>query len=181
MALKKPLSQTERKKIKLASDLQEALDKIGDNPLKEPERFAIIEKDDDSEVVEELWATFPAFKNKKVSAEQQSVFIERVISKIADFEDVDGEYKDTENTKECDTPTMKQCTEITKAAKELDLSWSIEKQTEWLEKTKKQMLKISGLNIKDLTEWEQLLVIQQVRSFAFGQTTAAVGKYIKNL
>ena len=180
MALPKPKNEDERKKVKLAADLQQALDETGNTPINESERFEIIKKEDDFEVINELWGTYTEFKDKKVSAEQQSIFIERVIEKITSFSDENGEYKDTENTKECNVPSLPECSEITKRAREFDLKWSHKKQIEYVKKIKEEILKISGLNKDKLTEWEQTLVVEQIKAYAFGNTNAAVGKYIKN-
>jgi hypothetical protein len=174
----KKVGQMKKQKVELAPELQKTLDEIGDNPLKEPELYKLIETNPrPSEVFKKA---APKLKMSAFKSREVAEFIDAVKNKVTDFFDDDGNPKITEATKDCDMPDFEQAEEIFYSIKEMMETGNVEEVKKIEAKITRLIWKVSGLKKTDLTQWEQELVRVQVQKAAINDTQTALGIQVKN-
>jgi len=175
------MNKEKEEEIVLEPELQKALDKVGNNPMEEPEIFKIIEEVKGIQSSLDILDTFKDIDSEKFSAKQISHFIRKVSEKIQFIKDEDGNYKSTKNTENCDLPSFKQATVIYRLAEEKLDSKTTKKRKEEIEKEEDALIwKVAGLKKDNLTEWEQTLVSEQIKSCAYGESLSSLGIKLKN-
>ena len=152
----------EKEEIKLSDELQKLLESKGNTPISEPKLHKMLFEDnaDPVDVFEE------AIKGVDIKLDDYDkkpkevyTFIGDLTRKLQGYKTEDGVCKVTPNTEDCLMPTLK---ETRMLRKEIDkVSESDDKSVESVEK---KFLKVSGLDIKKLTDWEKELVIVTIQT-----------------
>jgi len=191
-----PLLQTLQRlseKIELPTELQEKLDKIGDNPVVEPEIAKAIEDEAENGIIPIATIILTNEEIKKYTAIEIADFVYAVKVKVyLSFKDEDGNFKSTPFTQDAQLPNALEIDEMQKAIKkEFELVEQLvdkkltQKQREKLlkekqqveEKNKNRAFEIAGLKREDLSIWEQNLVIQMTTEAIRGFRNHSQGKH----
>lgn len=171
---------SEKKEYKLPEKLQLKLDAVGDNPIDEPEIYAMMEEGKKrSEVFKKVAS---GLKMGDFSAKDVAEFIKAVNMKIVSPRKENGEWKTTPGTEDCDMPDYETCEDFYYMVKErlTDKTMTKDKVEKSLEDEDKVIWAVSGLKKDKLTEWEQDLVRAQLRSFMMENAMTALGFELKN-
>lgn len=149
---------------KLPEALQTVLDSWGNTPIDEPEFAKMIEDNPlelDTLAIKDL--NIDDFNTLDIG-----LFVNKVRSKVIDYIDDDGKYKSTKNIDKAKLPRTSELKALRKMASE-DGAVDME--------INEEVLKVAGLKKKDLSTWEQNLVIQMVMAFANAVTQTTLGNY----
>ena len=136
--------------------LQEVVDELGDNPMKEKKIFNLLEDNDPMGILKHI----KSLKGNKgldfdaMDALEVSRFIANVRFRVVSFNDADGNSKYTENTKDSKMPTFSESIEL----KKLFTDGKHSEATEYA-------LKLSGLDVEKLSDWEKSLVESDINSY----------------
>lgn len=187
---------------KLNEKLQAVLDLVGNTPIAEPEIAEILE----AKVVKKTKVVKLAFSKldgdlniKDFPAVEIAEFFSKLTSKIMNKKNEDGVFKSTPNTENLNLPDFEEVEDIFEIIVQLNtnsqqqdeiqknlkngidveqeiIDKSIKELTSILKKLDKIVWKVSGLNKKDLTEWEQSLVSEQILASVTEVEKTSVGK-----
>jgi len=159
--------------------LLELVENLGDTPTKEPKLYKIITSTD-----EDKWANLvKTVLGKKDSIdnytmEEFGLLIDAIKSRVVSIKDEDGNYKSTPNTEDMNLPKpsvgMKMFALAKKKAIGVDVDDDIDEQIE------KLVWEASGLNKDDLSDWEQVLVSEQIQASVYNPMLTAEGMNLKN-
>jgi hypothetical protein len=164
---------------------------MGDSPVSAPTVFEAIQKDKVTLAkhlltIEEI--------TKKYSAKEVGDFLYAVEQHITSHKKSDGSFKTTPNTENCQLPNFLEAeqmseigrgievarTKLSSSKKEAEAQEVLDELTALSKKIEKLAFKISGCDIKKLTDWEKELVAIQVYTSAADATLSAVGKQLGN-
>jgi len=178
---------------KLPKQLQAAVNKIGNTPIDEPKIFEAIGNQSKDGMIPIVNLTLTREEAVAHSAEEIGDFIYEVIRKITSNRDEDGNFKSTQNTKECDMPDVFKVDELLKKiikVEELRQRYittepSRSKKTEEkYDKASKELqdevFESTGLKKDTLTDWEQLLVMEMTYATIKGCKAHSMGKRFQN-
>ena len=174
----------------LPDELQEALDKLGDNPFKEPKLFEVIEDTNGTAYKLAIAEEVIGDKVDYFTATEIGKFIYKIEQQIVSKKDKDGNYKVTDATANCDMPRMRATQEIMKLGEDYrEMSQNLTEAKD--EKAKDKIMedikvvdkkiadiiwKETGLKEDDLSPWEVLLVMQMVQDNTNNALLSAMGK-----
>jgi len=176
-------------KKKLHPELQKKLESYGNNPVAEPEKYALIQKN--KLELAKLLLTTEELTSKFTSMEVGD-FIHEVVKKVSYFQEEDGTFKYTPKTEMCRLPNFIEVEDLVKKSEKVTKLNTEYTQNPTNKKTKKELedaakelgdkkIEISGLNFEDLSDWEKELVKMQIYYSALDATLSAVGKSLGNL
>ena len=174
----------------LPDELQEALDKLGNNPFKEPKLFEVIEDTNGTAYKLAIAEEVIGDKVDYFTATEIGKFIYKIEQQIVSKKDKDGNYKVTDATANCDMPRMRATQEIMKLGEDYrEMSQNLTEAKD--EKAKDKIMedikvvdkkiadiiwKETGLKEDDLSPWEVLLVMQMVQDNTNNALLSAMGK-----
>lgn len=167
----------DKKEIILLDELQEVFKKVGDNPLEEPKLYEMLRSDKvkKSQVIKELFKGTD-LKIADFDAIEIAKLFNKVSKKIMLVRNEDGTFKKTKGTENCDLPNFEQVDEIQELWEEAVVGNNSDSE----KKLDSLVWKISGLKKKGLTEWEQVLVKEQILASAYDATMTSLGQDLKN-
>jgi len=180
-------------KVVLAPELEIKLEAIGNTPILEKDRYKKIKDKDENGLIAIIEDLITREEVKEFKAEEIGDFIHAVIEKVTSYKDENGNYKSTENTKDCDLPdafavedllkklskTEKLMMSISKVEAE-EKEKAIKKYTKASEELNNMVFDIVGLNQENLTDWEKMLVANMTFSTVRGYRNHAQGKRFQN-
>ena len=160
-----------------SKDLIEMLEGLGHNPIDEPEIYDILEEMLRPSKVFKLALKTKKFKLDDYDPMEIAVFARKAVDRVRSLHSEDGSFKSTENTENCKIITVEQREDLydelmgivdkrttleaeQDTAKRLEGIKEITKQADAINK---KCLKMSGLKVKDLTEWEKILVQEMIK------------------
>ena len=165
--------------------LLEIVKKVGDTPAKEPDLFNLIMEEGVGVLIQlptKLLARHD-LTTRDFKRDEIAMFVNEVVEKIRSLKGEDGFYKETEKTKGVvDRLGYEDCIQLYDyALEEMDL-----KSDEDSEKIKglqddadALVWEIANISKDGLTEWEQLLVSEQIKSCAYDTSLTALGRELK--
>jgi len=171
----------------LPQPLQDKLNVIGQTPIDEPELFrAITRSDEEGQAVVAL-ALLSTEEIEKFSAEEIGNFVYAAKRRVTDLQLPEGTFKSTVNTADCKLPNFLEGDELQRMAKKQSVFLSKLKDDKVSPKVMKEFeamlksfndyaLKVSGLDVDTLSEWEKGLVIAQVVGTTTNAFLCATGK-----
>lgn len=171
----------------LPQQLQDKLNALGQTPIDEHELYsAIVRSDEEGQAVIAL-ALLSTEEIEAFSAMDIGNFIHAAKRRITDLQLPDGTFKTTINTCDCKLPNFLEGDELLGLAKKQTVFLSklndekvspkIVKEFDALVKSfNDRALKISGLDVETLSEWEKSLVISQVSGTITNAFLCATGK-----
>ncbi len=171
----------------LPQPLQDKLNVLGQTPIEEPELYsAIVRSDEEGQAVVAL-ALLSTDDIEKFSAEEIGNFVYAAKRRVTDLQFPDGTFKSTVNTTDCKLPNFLEGDELQRMAKKQQIFVSKLKDDKISPKAMKEFeamlksfndyaLKVSGLEIETLSDWEKGLVIAQVVGTTTNAFLCATGK-----
>jgi len=179
-------------KVVLAPELEEKLKKIGNTPILEEARYKKIQDKDENGLIAIVEDLITREEVKNFKAEEIGDFIHAVIEKVSSHKDENGDYKSTENTKDCDMPDAFAVEDLLKMLEKVEKSRQKIADPDIKDKDKDKVMKkfvkdseelsdmvfdVVGLKKEDLTVWEQMLVANMTFSTVRGYRNHAQGKH----
>ena len=175
----------------LPDGLQEALDKLGNNPIKEPELYTLIQDLTGSAYRLEIAEKVIGDDVDNYTATEIGKFIYEVEQHITSLKNKDGDYKTTDATANCNMPRMRASQKIGKLGDEfrklqekIKEGKDIEKFTQEIKDLDREMGDIiwaeTGLKADDLSDWEQTLVMSMVSNNTTEALLSSMGKQLPN-
>ncbi len=171
---------------KLPDGLQEALDKLGNNPVKEPELYKTIQDLEGNMYMLEIAEAVIGDGVDDYSATEIGKFIYEVKQHITSTRDKDDAFKVTDATANCNLPRMRATQKIAKLGEEIRALQSTltKDNTEEFQKEAKEIgdkieaivWEESGLKKEDLSDWEQVLVMEMVSANTQDALLTSMGK-----
>ena len=140
------------------------LRKVGDNPLVEPELFALLKEDDPMYNCVEFVVNRAEKTIKELDADNSdlALFFYKVKGKVSDFKDEKDNFKQTAGTKELDALDFKHSTALGEMYKDLATEDDGDGDDSVQEKMKAYALKHCNLDTEKLSEWEKDLIALQL-------------------
>lgn len=171
----------------LPQALQDKLNLLGQTPIDEPELYEAVQRSDEEGHAVVALALLSTEEIEKFSAEDIGNFVYAAKRRITDLQLADGTYKSTVNTIDSKLPNFLESDELQRMAKKQHLFISKLKDDNIPPKAMKEFegmlkqfndyaLKVSGLEIDILSEWEKSLVIAQVVGTTTNAFLCATGK-----
>lgn len=139
------------------TNMLDALNSIGNTPMLESELYTLLRKKDmrnASKIVNLVLKR----ANKKDDAKNYDlkecgIFIDAIRDRVLGFTDDNGDVKTTEKIKAMKYPNLYEAEEFV---------YAVVNESDKTEKTFKLMESISGIKLKDLTEWEKELLLHSL-------------------
>ena len=160
--------------------LIDALEAIGDTPLKEEKLYKKLIENDLKALIEIPDMILGSEVADSVNEDELLFFIGEVRKKVLGLKDKEGYFKSTKATENMSLPSRREKVEITELATKRFEAKSDSEIKEIDIKLDELIWNVSGLNKEDLTEWEKLLVSEQIQEASFDATFTAMGKPLKN-
>lgn len=171
----------------LPQPLQDKLNVIGQTPIDEPELFSAITRSDEEGQAVVALALLSTEEIEKFSAEEIGNFVYAAKRRVTDLQLPEGTFKSTVNTADCKLPNFLEGDELQRMAKKQSVFLSKLKDDKVSPKVMKEFeamlksfndyaLKVSGLDVDTLSEWEKGLVIAQVVGTTTNAFLCATGK-----
>jgi len=157
----------------LPDEMYDAINKLGDIPLDEPELY----KEGEEIKEEEYYALVEKRTNIKIDEYDQLIydrFVAEVINKISNTRDEDGNLKRTPLAEKFGIPTREEIKEISKTALDIVASDDIpdiEKNQAIQDGVVDILVKTRGDFVKNATKWEQKHLVELVNEYINKKTT----------
>lgn len=184
----------------LNDKLQEIIDALGNTPVAEPKIAELFANGESTkaDVINAILSDHD-LKIKEFNAIEMATFFNEVYKKIFDKKDVDGVFKSTPNTENMEMPDFEEVEDFINLANELEglkqvqteltdklvngertdkkgLTDHLKHMEKVVKKLNKLTWKITKLDPKKLTPWEESLVIDQLYQFVSDVQKTALGK-----
>ena len=165
--------------------LLEIVAKVGDTPAKEPDLFNMIMEEGVGVLIElpNIVLEREGVSTKDFKREEIALFVNEVVEKVRSLKGTDGFYKETKKTKGVvDKLSYEDCIKLYDYAMEqmnLDIDEDAEKIKELQDATDSLVWEIANIKKDGLSDWEQLLVSEQIKSCAYDTSLTALGRELK--